>query len=127
MNGIPYFVTGESLYSVASDGVTTFIDTLPGTDRCGFATNGTQLAITNGINGYIYTVADGLVQITDPDLQAPKSVAFVDLQFIFDQPNGQFVTSAINDASNIDSLDFATAEAGPDDILRVSCRTSSFT
>jgi hypothetical protein len=46
-------------------------------------------------------------------------VAFLDSRFIYQQPDGFFVVSALNDGTSIASLDFAQAEALPDDLLRV--------
>jgi hypothetical protein len=85
------------------------------------ATDANQLIITTGgtPDAYVYTVAGGLAEISDGDLLLTSSVAFLDSRFIYQQPDGFFVVSALNDGTSIASLDFAQAEALPDDLLRV--------
>lgn len=122
MNGVLYAVNGTTLYSVDSSGSETSIGTIAGKSRCDFANNGTQLVIVTGGPAYVYTVADGLSEITDPDLVNPTTVGYLNSQFIFDQnngTNGEFVSSAVGDGTDVSALDFAQAESHPDDILRI--------
>jgi len=116
MGVVRYEVVGDALYK---DG--TNVGLIDGTGLVDMATNGTQLVIvTNQNTGYIYTVAGGLVQITDADFPGATSVDYLDGYFLFTEPNtGIFFISALNDAGDIDALDFATAESDPDNLVRV--------
>lgn len=120
MDGILYAVSGPALYSISSAWVGTELGTINGANRVGMADNGTQLCIVNGPDGYIYTVSDGLEQITDPDFPGADTVAFLDGYFIFNNPNtGQFFISSSLDGTMYDAADFATAESFPDPLLAV--------
>lgn len=126
--GIPYFVNGNSLYRlnrglVAGEETfsTTALGTIAGIGRVSMADNGTQLMIlVPGIKGYIYTVAGGLVEITDPDLFAsgdPQHVVFIDGYFAVTTDSKAWIVSALNDGTSWDALDFSSAEADPDPIV----------
>lgn len=82
-----------------------------------------QLAFTSGGKGYVVEYLDSpttVAMITDPDLPDVSGVVFgPQARFYF--PNtgsGQFHYSAIGDATTIDGLGFANAEADPDPITR---------
>lgn len=127
----PYFVNGETLYrvdfSIDDDGNEVFtnveLGTIAGTERCSFADNGTQLMVLvpNG-NGYIINESAGTVfqQITDSDFTAngaPQLVVFIDSFFVVTTDTKKFIKSAANDGLNWNPLDFASAEADPDNIV----------
>ena len=121
-NGLLYQVTGSALYSIDSSGAAVFIGEISNSPTpVVMASDATQLIITTGgtPDAYVYTVAGGLAQVSDADLLTTSSVAFLDSRFIYQQPDGYFVVSALNDGTTIASLDFAQAEALPDDLLRV--------
>lgn len=123
--GTPYFVNGNSLYRLDRGfvaGVETFslvnLGTISGITRVSMADNGTQLMIlVPGGDGYIYTVAAGLVRITDPDFYAngnPQHVVFVDGYFACTTDTKKWIVSGLNDGTSWSALDFGTAEADPD-------------
>ena len=121
-NGLLYQVTGDALYSIDSGGAAIFLGEVVNSPQpVVMATDQNQLIITTGGTpaAYVYTEAGGLVEISDTDLLLTSSVAFLDSRFIYQQPDGFFVVSALNDGTSIDSLDFAQAEALPDDLVRV--------
>jgi hypothetical protein len=121
-NNTMYCVNGVALYSVDSDGINFNLGAIAGDARCVMANDGVQLIIATGGNLYRYTVSDGLEVITDPDITKPNSVAYLNSQFILDNNAGTFgafATSSIDLDFSIDSLDYATAEGHPDDIVRV--------
>ena len=121
-NGLLYQVTGSALYSIDSSGNALFIGEISNSPNpVVMATDATQLIITTGgtPDVYVYTVAAGLAVVTDDDLLTTSSVAFLDSRFIYQQPDGYFVVSALNDGTTIATLDFAQAEALPDDLVRV--------
>lgn len=130
-NEIPYFVCGNTLYSItqtfndSNDEVLTLNDlgTIEGSGFVSMSDNGTQLMILvpNG-KGYIYNEDEvtPLVEITDTDFTAngaPQYVTFVDSFFIVTTDQKKFIKSASNDGTDWNALDFATAEADPDKIV----------
>ena len=129
MNGIPYFVNGNSLYKMTetiTDGIAAYtmvnLGTVAGNARVSMADNGTQLMVLvpNG-NGYIYNhVSNAFAQITDSDFTAngaPQFVVFIDGYFLVTTNTKKFIISAINDGLSYNALDFGTAESDPDDIV----------
>ena len=123
--GVPYFVNGTTLYRLNRafvSGVETFtltsLGTIEGLLRISMADNGTQLMIlVPGGAGYTYTVAGGLVEITDPDFTAsgaPQHVVFIDGYFACTTDSKKWIVSSLNDGTAWDALDFGTAEADPD-------------
>ncbi len=130
MNEIPYVVTGNLFYRVNSDGTTTSLGTITGTGKVSIADNGTQLCIVvPGSTGYIYTVAGGLVTITDVDftttLGPSQQVVHKDGYFIHYNNTASVSTGIIFFISNLrdglvyDPLDFGTAEVDPDKITGI--------
>jgi hypothetical protein len=116
--GVLYKVTGETLYSVASDGAQTSIGTIAGANPCIFADDGYTMRIATGNNDY--TLSAGVLSvITDPDLNPGNSVAYLNQQMINDSTGGQFQTSDVGVPGSISSNNFATAESAPDDTVRV--------
>ena len=130
-NGIPYFVQGNTLYSLdrvinpdlSETYSTTSLGTIAGTKRVSMADNGTQLMIlVPGDAGYIYNEDDGtpFQTITDPDFTAngaPQYVKFVDGYFSVSTDSKKWIISALNNGLAWNALDFGTAESDPDDIV----------
>lgn len=127
-----YFVNGESLYrldqGVDANGAELFtpvlLGAIPGTARCSFADNGTQLMVVapESGDGWIINEAAGTVfqLITDSDFKAngnPQQVVFVDSFFVVTTDSKKFIKSAANDGLNWDPLEFGSAEADPDNIV----------
>jgi hypothetical protein len=81
--------------------------------------NGIQLVLVDGTKGYVLTLATNVfAQITDADFPAATQVKFLDGYFLFPIPNSsRFGFTALYDATDVDSLDFATAEGNPDNIV----------
>ena len=122
MNGVPYFVIGGHLYSMASDYTLTQIDAIAGTGRVSMADNGTQmLVLVPGGNGYIYNHSTTtFAQITDADFTAngnPQQVVYIDGYFCLTTDSKKFIVSALNDGLSYNALDFGTAESDPDEIV----------
>jgi hypothetical protein len=128
MTGIPYFVQGSWLYRLdrTVSGTTetwgyTLLGNISGTGLVSMADNGIQLMIlVPGGAGYIYTVAGGLVTITDADFDAngnPQYVVFIDGYFVCTTDSKKFIASALNDGTSWNALDFGSAETNPDDIV----------
>lgn len=128
MGSLPYIVQGTILYRIDRAliaGVETFslvsLGVIEGSGRLSMADNGTQLMILEpGGKGYIYTVAGGLVEITDPDFRAsgdPQYVVFIDGYFACSTDSKAWIVSNLNDGTAWDALDFGSAEADPDIIV----------
>jgi hypothetical protein len=122
MNGVPYFVMANGLYSMDADGALDYIGEITGSGRVSMADNGTQLLVLvpNG-NGYIYNhVTDTFAQITDSDFTAngnPQLVVYIDGYFCLTTDSKKFIVSALNDGTSYNALDFGTAESDPDEIV----------
>lgn len=122
MNGVPYFVIGDALYSMADDFVLTNRGTISGSGRVSMADNGTQMLILDpGGDGFIYNhTTTTLTQITDPDFTAngnPQIVVYIDGYFCLTTDSKKFIVSALNDGLSYNALDFGTAESDPDEIV----------
>lgn len=130
MGGIAYNIVGTTLYRINSDGTDTSLGAISGTSKVSIADNGVQMCIVvPSSTAYIYTVAGGLVAITDTDftttLGPSEQVVFVDGFFIHFNNSSTASTSpiifksALKDGTAYSALDFATAEADPDNITGI--------
>src|SRR6185369_2617591 len=76
MNGVAYVVSGPYLYRFDAAGVSTQLGgQISGTGVVSMDDNGSQLAITNGTSGYIYSVDGGFQLITDSNFHAANTTA----------------------------------------------------
>lgn len=124
MDGVPYFVIGDHLYSMADDYTLTNIGFITGgrDRRVSIADNGTQmLIIVPSSTGYIYNhTTDTFSKITTSGFRAngnPQQVVFIDGYFCLTTDSKKFIVSALNDGTSYNALDFGTAESDPDDIV----------
>jgi hypothetical protein len=137
MAGVPYFVCGTKLYSVTYTtdiyGVRTYTandvsgaESINGTARVFFSNNGVQLVIVapdydSQFNAWVYTVAGGLVQISDSDFDGP--VAGVDFSygyFLFPKKDSnKWFHSDLRDGESYIATDFTVAESDPDNIVAI--------
>lgn len=116
-----YVVNRDKLWRVANDGTTTELGTLDTNEgRVGISDNGLQIIIVDGPNGYILTIAtDVFAKIVDVDFPGASTVTFLNQRFVITEPDsGKFWCTQLLDGSSIDSLDFATAEYAPDELVR---------
>jgi Phage stabilisation protein len=117
-----FYVNRNKLYTIQPDGVRATIGTLDTSDgKVFFADNGIQVMLTDGPNGYIYNT-NTLVfsKITSLGFPGASSLTFINGVFVVSKPNtGQFYTSKSYDGLTWDALEFATAEADPDNIVRL--------
>jgi hypothetical protein len=118
-----YVVNRFTLYKVTNSGSFTSVGTLStSSGRVDITDNGTQIIIVDGPNGYIYnTDTSTFTQITDPDFPGADTVTFLNGYFIVNKPDtGEFFISGLYDGlASWSSLDFATAESNPDNLVRV--------
>ena len=120
MAGLLYVVSGTEVYSVTSGGTASLLGSVTGTGDVSIANNGTQMVVVcSDTKGYVVT-SSSVVEITDIDWPGASIVTYQDGYFVFSQPStGRFFLSAINDGSDYDSLDYATAEGDPDNTVAV--------
>jgi hypothetical protein len=110
LDGTLYAVAGTTLYDVLTG---TDKGTIPGSGRLMFCEGTTQLVTDNG---YVYTTA--VAAITDTDRPDFAAVGFSDGRLLYVERNtGRFGGSALNDFSDYDALDYATAEGSPDNLV----------
>lgn len=117
-----FFVHRGTLWEVNNTGLQTNRGTLnTSSGRVDMAYNGSQIGIVDGTNMYCYTVATTAFMVVTSGLFAnPISITYQDSYFICNFRNSQrFQISAQNDGTTWDALDFASAEAAPDRVVRV--------
>lgn len=112
-----FAVSGNGLYTMTADATVGYVGDMIGLDRVSFADNGTQLMAIAGGKGWVYENGT-LTQIIDPDFPSPSVVDYLDGYMLVAEANsGRFFASSLLDATQYAGLDFATAEAAPDDIV----------
>lgn len=112
-------VCGPNVYKLDTSGVSTLIGSIDSrTYPVSMASNGIQVMIVTGPNGYVVDPIGGSVtQIVDPDFVGADTVQFEDGYFVFNKTGtGQFQITSLY-GTDIDGLDFATAEGAPDLLL----------
>jgi hypothetical protein len=120
-SGALVVVSGSTLYSVSRTGAVSPVGTISGTTAVIMAHNGFQVVIVaeDVDTSYVY---DGVTvaEITDADFLGGSSVDFIDQYFVFTRKDSQqFFVSALADGASYDATDVASAEAKPDNLLRV--------
>jgi hypothetical protein len=126
--GALYSVGGGQLGRVSDSGVVTTIGSLPSAGNVDIAKNTDQIAILVEPDLYVY---DGstLSQITDADFtsRGASRMAVLDNYGGFVEPNsGRWFICDLNDFTVYDPLDFATAEASPDNLVSIESNNSQF-
>lgn len=110
---------GSLLYTVTSAGVTTQVGTIDtASTPARMASNGTDVMIVTGTNGYAYTPSTNtFTQIVNSFFLGADTVSFIDGYFAFNKPGtGQFQITDLY-SETIEGLNFATAEGSPDLLL----------
>ena len=117
-----YVVAGRNVHAVKSSGQSTLIGGIPTDGPVYMARNRRsppQIGIVSGGLFYVIdTGANEAFQVQDEDLPAPISLSFLDGYGILPVANGNFYITSIDDFTQIDGLDFGSAEADPDEIVR---------
>lgn len=119
MDGELYAVTKSKFYHVKWDGEYEELGNCLCSSRVSIATNGIQMVWVNGTRGYAYSITDGVYEMKGDGWYPSNTVTHQDGFFIFNrQSTGQFFISKLL-STKLDSLDYATAEASPDDTLAI--------
>lgn len=115
------FVVGDTLVHInRRTGVQTTAGTIgTATGPVEFEENPTQVMVSDGADGYVYTKSSGaFAVIADADFPTPGSLTYQSTYgIIVQRGTGKFSISGINDFTSWDALDFATAEAAPDNAI----------
>jgi len=114
------YIASETQITEYKDGIFSVIGVVSFTDKVFIASNGNDIVFVSS-NGYYYR--RDTMQFGNMDEFAgwypADTVAFLDGYFVFNrQATGQFFISKLYDVE-IDPLDWATAEAAPDDTVAV--------
>lgn len=120
MSGTAYFVNGNTLYQVLSDGSAGALGFIGGTGPVSMADNGTQMLIVNGSQGYVYATGTGLASVTSADFLPSYTCAYISGYFIVAEVGtGLWGVSAPDDAMSWDAINRAVAESSPDGIQAI--------
>ena len=86
-----------------------------------FANNGTATVAVDGVTGYLMGTGSMEVAGVSNFPDGARSICFLAGRFIVDDPtaSGKFRWSGLNDHTDWDTLNFATAEASPDALMQV--------
>jgi hypothetical protein len=117
-SGDLFTVSGSTLYRAA-----TSKGTVTGSGPTSFAGTASEVLISRG--GSLYRTTGGAVAaVTFPDSAAVRAVCVINFLFVAIRGDGtypgRFYWSGVNDGSSWDSLDYATAERVPDDLLDIA-------
>lgn len=117
-----YVVSGTGVYKLTSlTGTPTLLGTITGTGPVSIADNGDQIIFVANPNAFVYTESTNtFVQVTDPDFPGAVTVGYIDGYFVFNEPNSQKIwVTSLQDGTQIDPLDFASAEGSPDGVVGI--------
>jgi hypothetical protein len=117
-----YAVSGTVLAEIDSSGNVSEVGGIPGTADVSLARNdkpsSRQLVIAIDGNRLIYENGT-LSTIDDEDIPPPVSVAFLNQRIIYAAADGTIVPSAVDEATDVSSLDEVAAEASPDALVGI--------
>lgn len=121
-SGSIYAVSGNELIKITGSYSATSVGTLlTSGGRVEMAAGRNYLMVVDGTYGYTYN-GTTFAQIADADFPAsPSHCAYLDGWFITNEGGSdQFWKSALEDPTSWSALDFATAEAAPDNVLSLA-------
>lgn len=121
MNGRAFFVAGSTFYELLATGTSIARGTLAGatTTQVSIDSNTTQAFIADGARGYVFNLDSNLFfEATGvAEFGGSRRTAYLDQYAIWAPPGSAFYISSLGSAGTIDPLDFASAEAMPDEIV----------
>lgn len=113
-----FAVSGARFYRIVN-GVATQIGEIVGSDRCWISNNGLAVVVLCKAGGFTWN-GSTFAQISDGNFVAryPHNLDFLDGYMLsIEGASGRFFSSDLNSATDYDGLDFATAEAAPDNLV----------
>jgi len=129
--GKVYVVSGTTLYRVDTSGTVETLGVVGGSGKAQIKSNAipgaNQICVLNGSGqGYIYTAAAGLVQITDVDFFDTTSVTVLDERFWFGRDDtDEFFGSEESDGTSYNTLTFGSASESSDNVVAVLQKKSA--
>jgi len=115
MDDVLYAATSSKLYRIDWRGSYTELGDIVCNSKASMATNGIHIVLVNGQRGYAYSLTDGVYSLAGEGWYPANTVTHQDGYFIFNRRStGQFFLSGLL-STEFDALDYATAEAAPDD------------
>lgn len=118
-------VSGRVISEHAEDGTAAAVGGLPTDGVVTMARNRKSPNAQVGIvsDGLFYIYEGGAVtQVNDPDLPAPIGIAAIDGHFVLPISDGRFFITSVDEGTEVDGLDFASAEANPDGLVAAGVR-----
>ncbi len=114
-----FVVARTKLYEIVSGAAVERGTIIDGTDYVGMRHGQNQLVVVAGASGYVLNLTtNAFAPIASAGWRGSNDVDHLDGYFIFVAPETeQFYISAIDDASNLDALDFSSADTQPDNIV----------
>jgi len=119
--GATYFVSGAQLMKVTSAWAASAVGALnTSVGNCAIVAGRTHILVVDGGDGYTWDDTT-FTTIADADFPAaPTQCGYIDGYFVVnDTDSDQWQISASDDPTSWDALDFASAEADPDDAIAV--------
>lgn len=117
VKGIRYVVTGNRLLRVNADLSSTDLGYIPNSDRVSIAGDGVRVMVVSGRSGFVWPgTGTTVTMITDSDFPGAEWVAYLDGYFIVGLEGSIYISDPF-DPLSWNALDFANAEASPDDIV----------
>lgn len=118
--GSLYAVSGPYVYRISSNFDVQLLGQLPNMGgQVSITDNGEQVLFSHK-NGWHYCTLTGLLQpVGDMDQPIDSIVTTQDGYVLFTDGDDRFGITALNDVSNIDPLDIATAEGVPDGLVAI--------
>lgn len=113
-----WVVSGNTLYRIGRTGIFVANGTVPGTARVHMEHNDTQLVVMHESGWLVvnYTTFGTAVPSGAP---TTAQGTYQDSYIVFPNANGTYGWTAIGNATSLDALNFASAEAQPDPIVAV--------
>jgi hypothetical protein len=116
-----YAVSGRGVYSLDTAFNTTYIGALAsGAGQVSMVSNGLQVGILDGVNGYIIDIAAGtLTQISDVDFPSGcTTLIYLDSWFFaLGDGTAKIYKSGILDGTDWDGAEFASVEGAPGELI----------
>jgi len=117
VNTVIYIVSGVKLYRISPGGFIDELGSVPGSGPVFMVSDGSQVLITANGPSYLYDGATVTSSI-DTDFPGAQWATYLDGYAIIGPGDGRvYVNHTAFDFSAWDALDFASAEASPDDVV----------
>lgn len=123
-----YVVSGRQVYRVDIHGSVRALGGIPTEGTVSMARNRRAVPqigiVSDGLFFVIDTGTAALTQVIDVDLPPAVSLSMLDGYGILPVNNSRWFITALDDFTQVDALDFASAESNPDEIVTSSTRES---